>query len=276
MEELRGKVAVVTGAASGIGLAVCRKAAAEGMRIVMADVEEPALKSAADDLAGQGADVLPVLTDVSEAASVIALRDAAVQQFGTVHLVHNNAGVSASGPVWSVPEVDWRWVIGVNLWGVVHGIRAFVPLLVDQGEGHVVNTGSLAGLLTPPFMGVYNATKHAVVAISETLHKDLQVAGSPVGVSVLCPGFVRTGIGHSERNRPSWAPAPPTDAGALLDVGRQLVAAGIDPAVVADAVFDAVKAGRFYIFTHPETKPAVAVRAKDILEERQPTVNPLG
>ena len=276
MEELRGKVAVVTGAASGIGLAVCRKAAAEGMRVVMADVEEPALKSAADDLAGDGADVLPVVTDVSEAASVTALREAAVQRFGTVHLVHNNAGVSASGPVWSVPEEDWRWVIGVNLWGVVHGIRAFVPLLVDQGEGHVVNTGSLAGLLTPPFMGVYNATKHAVVAISETLHKDLQVAGSPVGVSVLCPGFVRTGIGHSERNRPPWAPAPPADVGPLLEAGRQLVASGIDPALVAGAVFDAVRADRFYIFTHPETKPAVAIRAKDILEERQPTVNPLG
>ncbi|MDE3087141.1 MAG: SDR family NAD(P)-dependent oxidoreductase, partial [Acidobacteriota bacterium] len=266
----------VTGAASGIGLAVCRKAAAEGMRVVMADVEEPALESAADDLAGDGAEVLPGVTDVSEAASVTALRDAAVERFGTVHLVHNNAGVSASGPVWSVPEEDWRWVIGVNLFGVVHGIRAFVPLLVDQGEGHVVNTGSLAGLLTPPFMGVYNATKHAVVAISETLHKDLQVAGSPVGVSVLCPGFVRTGIGHSERNRPSWAPATATDGGPLLDMGRQLVAAGIDPSVVAGAVFDAVRDDRFYIFTHPETKPAVAVRAKDILEERQPTVNPLG
>jgi NAD(P)-dependent dehydrogenase (short-subunit alcohol dehydrogenase family) len=276
MEELRGKVAVVTGAASGIGLAVCRKAVAEGMRVVMADVEEQALRSAADDLAGAGAEVLPVVTDVADAASVAALRDAAVRRFGAVHLVHNNAGVSASGPVWSVPEEDWRWVIGVNLWGVVHGIRAFVPLLVDQGEGHVVNTGSLAGLLTPPFMGVYNATKHAVVAISETLHKDLQVAGSPVGVSVLCPGFVRTGIGHSDRNRPSWAPAPATDAGPLLDVGRQLVAAGIDPAPVADAVLDAVRADRFYIFTHPETKPAVAVRTKDILEERQPTVNPLG
>ena len=276
MDQMRDKVAVVTGAASGIGLAVSRKAAAEGMRVVMADIEEQVLKEAADEVAGQGAEVLPVVTDVSEAASVAALRDAAVARFGTVHLVHNNAGVSASGSLWTIPEEDWRWVLGVNLWGVVHGIRAFVPLLVDQGEGHVVNTGSLAGLLTPPFMGVYNATKHAVVAISETLHKDLQVAGSPVGVSVLCPGFVRTGIGESDRNRPTWAPAAVTDAGPLLDVGRQLVAAGIDPTVVAEAVFDAVRANRFYIFTHPETKPAVAVRTKDILEERQPTLNPLG
>ena len=276
MDQLRDKVAVVTGAASGIGLAVCRRAAAEGMRVVMADVEEQALKAAADDLAGEGADVLPVVTDVAEAASVEALRDAAVRRFGTVHLVHNNAGVSASGSIWTIPEEDWRWVLGVNLWGVVHGIRAFVPLLVDQGEGHVVNTGSLAGLVTPPFMGAYTATKHAVVAISETLHKDLQVAASAVGVSVLCPGFVRTGIGDSDRNRPSWAPPPAVDPGPLLDVGRQLVAAGIDPTVVAEAVLEAVKANRFYVFTHPETKPAVAVRAKDILEERQPTLNPLG
>jgi NAD(P)-dependent dehydrogenase (short-subunit alcohol dehydrogenase family) len=276
MDDLRDKVAVVTGAASGIGLAVSRRAAAEGMRVVMADVEERALGSAAADLAGEGADVLPVVTDVSEGTSVRALRDAAVSRFGTVHLVHNNAGVSASGPLWAVSEEDWRWVLGVNLWGVVHGIRAFVPLLVDQGEGHVVNTGSLAGLLTPPFMGVYSATKHAVVAVSETLHKDLQLAGSPVGVSVLCPGFVRTGIGHSDRNRPSWAaPAPAAEEAPLVEVGRQLVAAGIDPALVADAVFAAVRANRFYIFTHPETKPAVAVRSKDILEERQPTMNPL-
>src|SRR5579862_2333119 len=144
MDQLREKVAVVTGAASGIGLAVCRRAAAEGMRVVMADIEEAALRAAADDLAGDGADVLPVVTDVSDAGSVAALRDAAVSRFGTVHLVHNNAGVSASGPVWTVPEEDWRWVLGVNLWGVVHGIRAFVPLIVDQREGHVVNTGSLA------------------------------------------------------------------------------------------------------------------------------------
>ena len=273
MDQLRDKVAVVTGAASGIGLAVCRKAAAEGMRVVMADIEEQALKTAADDLAGEGAAVLPVATDVSEATAVEALRDAAVRRFGTVHLLHNNAGVSASGPLWTVPEADWRWVLGVNLWGVVHGIRAFLPLLLDQKEGHVVNTGSLAGLLTPPFMGVYTATKHAVVAISETLHKDLQVSGSPVGVSVLCPGFVRTGIGDSDRNRPAWAPPAGTDAGPLLEVGRQLVAAGIDPTVVADAVFDAVRANRFYIFTHPETKPAVAARMTDILEERQPTMH---
>ena len=276
MDQLRDKVAVVTGAASGIGLAMSRRAAAEGMAVVMADVEEQALKAAADILHAEGAEVLPVVTDVSEAASVDALRDAALARFGAVHLVHNNAGVSASGPLWTVPEEDWRWVLGVNLWGVVHGIRAFVPLLVAQGEGHVVNTASLAGLVAPAFMGVYNATKHAVVAISETLHKDLEVAGAPVGVSVLCPGFVRTGIGDSDRNRPAWAPPPVTEAGALLDVGRQLVAAGIDPGLVADAVFAAVQADRFYVFTHPETKPAVAVRMKDILEERQPTLHPLG
>ncbi|HAM01902.1 MAG TPA: hypothetical protein DCQ30_06690, partial [Acidimicrobiaceae bacterium] len=187
MEELRGKVAVVTGAASGIGLAVSRKAAAEGMRLVVADIEEGPLKAAADELSAAGAEVLAVPTDVSERSSVQTLCDAALERFGTVHLLHNNAGVGAGGPLWEVPEADWRWVLGVNLWGVIHGIGVFVPHMVARGEGHVVNTASLAGLASPPFMGPYNAAKHAVVTISETLAKDLRTMGSPVGVSVLCP-----------------------------------------------------------------------------------------
>lgn len=272
MRELSGKVAVVTGAASGIGLAVSRRLAAEGMRLVLADLEEPALKVAADELS-RTTEVLAVPTDVSESSSVDALRHSAIDHFGAVHLVHNNAGVGAGGLLWEVSEADWRWVLGANLWGVIHGIRAFVPLLVAQGEGHVVNTASMAGLVSTPFMGPYNATKHAVVTISETLAKDLRAVGSPVGVSVLCPGFVRTAIDRSDRNRPSWAPAP-VDSPAyepLQQAIHQLVEGGIDPVGVADKVVDAVRDDTFYILTHDETAPAVATRMHDILEGRQPS-----
>ena len=166
-----------------------------------------------------------------------ALRDRALDRFGAVHLVHNNAGVGVGGPIWEVSEEDWRWILDVNLWGVVHGINTFVPLLMEQGEGHVVNTASIAGLVASPFLGPYNATKQAVVAISETLFKDLQLAGSPVGVSVLCPGFVQTRIDESERNRPSWAPAAEgEDAENMRGAIKALIASGIPPAVVADGV----------------------------------------
>ena len=178
MENLQGKVAVITGAASGIGKAVATRAAGEGMKVVLADIEENALKEAADELAAGGAEVIAAVTDVSDVASVRELRDRTLREFGAVHLVHNNAGVGTGGPIWDVPEEDWRWILGVNLWGVVHGIATFVPLFIQQGEGHVVNTASIAGLTTAPFLGPYNATKQAVVAISETLYKDLEAAGS--------------------------------------------------------------------------------------------------
>ena len=154
-----------------------------------------------------------MVTDVSDAASVQALRDRALDRFGAVHLVHNNAGIGLGGPIWEVSEEDWRWILGVNLWGVIHGVATFVPLLIEQGEGHVVNTASIAGLIAAPFLGPYNATKQAVVAISETLFKDLQAVGAPIGVSVLCPGFVQTRIAESERNRPAWAPDREVDRG---------------------------------------------------------------
>jgi NAD(P)-dependent dehydrogenase (short-subunit alcohol dehydrogenase family) len=275
MEQLRDKVAVITGAASGIGLAMCRRAVSEGMRVVLADVEEAPLDAAANRLAEGGAKVLAVVTDVADGASVEHLRDRAVEHFGAVHLLHNNAGVSVAGTLWQVPEADWRWVLGVNLWGVIHGIRAFVPLMVDQRQGHVVNTASLAGLISPPLLGPYNATKHAVVTISETLLKDLRMAGAQVDVSVLCPGFVRTAISDSDRNRPAWAPQhAEARAKEMTEVGKQLNAAGIDPAEVASAVFDAVRQNRFYVFTHPETKPAVAHRMHDLLDQRTPDALP--
>ena len=206
MQDLRGKVAVITGGASGIGRAVAERAAGEGMKLVLGDIEEGPLKETVDDLTSKGAEALGVVTDVSDAASVRALRDRTLDRFGAVHLVHNNAGIGLGGPIWEVSEEDWRWILGVNLWGVIHGVATFVPVLMEQGEGHVVNTASIAGLIAAPFLGPYNATKQAVVAISETLFKDLQAVGAPIGVSVLCPGFVQTRIAESERNRPSWAP----------------------------------------------------------------------
>ncbi|MHB8680601.1 MAG: SDR family NAD(P)-dependent oxidoreductase [Acidimicrobiales bacterium] len=277
MEELRGKVAVVTGGASGIGRAVATEAAAEGMRIVLADIEEQVLKVTADELAGNGAEVLSVVTDVSDAASVEDLRDQALSRFGAVHLVHNNAGVGAGGLSWDMPLADWQWTFGVNLWGVVHGIRAFVPLLVEQGAGHVVNTASLAGLVSTPLMAPYNATKFAVVALSETLHKELRLMGSPVGVSVLCPAFVKTGIANSDRNKPEWARRgdPPAAEQQMRGVIHQLVDSGIDPAVVGARVIDAVKTDTFYILTHPESFPVVERRMRDILEGRPPSETPI-
>ncbi|HWD56023.1 MAG TPA: SDR family NAD(P)-dependent oxidoreductase [Acidimicrobiales bacterium] len=273
MENLHGKVAVVTGAASGIGKAVATRAAGEGMKVVLADIEENALKEATDELAADGADVLAAVTDVSDVASVRELRDRAVREFGAVHLVHNNAGVGTGGPIWDVPEKDWRWVLGVNLWGVVHGISTFVPLFLEQGEGHVVNTASIAGLTTAPFLGPYNAAKQAVVAMSETLYKDLEASGVPgVGVSVLCPGFVQTRIGESDRNRPSWAPGRDAEeAEEMRGLIKDLVSGGIPPEQVAELVLDAVRTNTFYILTHPELRGALQTRFDDILEGRAPS-----
>ena len=272
MEDLQGKVAVITGGASGIGRAVAEKAAAEGMKIVIADIEEGPLKEAEGELTGSGAEAIGVVTDVSDAASVRELRDRALERFGAVHLVHNNAGIGTGGPIWDFSEEDWRWIIGVNQWGVIHGIATFVPLLMEQGEGHVVNTASIAGLTTTAFLGPYHATKFAVVAMSEVLYKDLQTAGSPVGVSVLCPGFVQTRIAESDRNRPAWAPERDVEgAEELRAVIQAMVDGGITPAAVADRVIDAVKTNTFYILTHPELTEAIQIRCDDMVQGRPPT-----
>jgi len=272
MEDLRGKVAVITGGASGIGRAVAERAAAEGMRIALGDIEEGPLKETVDDLTGRGAEALDVVTDVSDAASVRALRDRTLDRFGAVHLVHNNAGIGLGGPIWEVSEEDWRWILGVNLWGVINGVATFVPGLIEQGEGHVVNTASIAGLIAAPFLGPYNATKQAVVAMSETLFKDLQAVGAAIGVSVLCPGFVQTRIAESERNRPAWAgdrEAP--GAAELRGAVQNMVDSGIPPAAVADRVIDAVRTDTFYILTHPELDGAITTRFDDILLRRDPS-----
>jgi NAD(P)-dependent dehydrogenase (short-subunit alcohol dehydrogenase family) len=272
MHELNGRVAVITGGASGIGRAVAERAAAEGMQLVLGDIEEGPLQQAVDDLTGSGAEAIGVRTDVADRASVEALRDRALDRFGAVHLVHNNAGIGLGGPIWEVTEEDWRWILGVNLWGVIHGVATFTPLLLEQGEGHIVNTASIAGLIVAPFLGPYNATKQAVVAISETLFKDLQTIAAPVGVSVLCPGFVQTRIAQSDRNRPDWAPDRDTmGAAEVQGVVQDLVDGGIAPAAVADRVIDAVHTDTFYILTHPELDIAVTTRFDDIVQGRAPS-----
>jgi NAD(P)-dependent dehydrogenase (short-subunit alcohol dehydrogenase family) len=260
-----GRVAVVTGAASGIGLALSERLAGEGMRVVMADVEAPALAEAADLLAGRGAEVLPVTTDVSSEEQVDALRDRALDAFGAVHLVCNNAGVTGLGrPMWEMSRREWDWVLGVNLLGVVNGVRAFVPVLLEQDAGHVVNTASLAGL-TAGVLGPYSVTKHAVVALSEGLHFQLAARGAPVGVSVLCPGWVRTRILDSNRNRPDALGPPPEADPGVRDLARQLLDTGMEPAEVAGHVVDAVRGGRFYILTHPDMTEGIRRRPEEIL-----------
>ena len=263
MDDLEGKVAVVTGAASGIGLAMTRRFAAEGMNVVMADVEEPALDKAASELDSDGAVVLPVVTDVSDAGSVRALAAATFERFGTAHVLCNNAGIGTGGRTWELTEAQWQWTIGVNLMGVVHGIQAFVPHFVERDEGHVVNTASAAGLLSGPGMAPYNATKHAVVALSESLAADLALAGSHVDVSVLCPEFVRTRIHEADRNRPEHvtsAAHDDTEVAAMREFLASLVQGGIPPDDVASAVHDAIRARQFWILTHPTTITAVRRR----------------
>lgn len=271
MKDVRGKVAVVTGAASGIGFAMSDRFTAEGMKVVMADVEEGPLDDAAGRLASRGADVLPVPTDVRSPDAVEALADAAFERYGAVHVVCNNAGVAGSSRApWDLSRGEWEWIMDVNLWGPIHGTRTFVPRLIKQGEGHIVNTASVAGLITGA-LSAYSVTKHAVVALSEATYHALRMNGHEnIGVSVLCPGWVRTRIWESERNRPAEI-EPPPDEGQLNDIGKALVLSGIEPADVAAAVHEAITTGRFYILTHDWSVPSVARRMKDIIEDRPPT-----
>jgi NAD(P)-dependent dehydrogenase (short-subunit alcohol dehydrogenase family) len=280
MQDLRGKTAVVTGAASGIGRGLSHRFAKEGMQLVLADIEPGPLDEAAAALKAEGATVLAVPTDVSRADQVQTLADRAVERFGRVDVVCNNAGVSVGGPIWEMTVADWEWVMGVNLWGVIHGVRTFVPIMLRQGgEGHVVNTASVAGLASSPFMGVYNVTKHGVVTLSETLHKELGLLGHSIKVSVLCPGFVNTRIADSDRNRP----APLCNAvererpEEMERMIRGLLAAGLPPAEVAAMVVDAIRTERFYVLTHPDLTRLVRERMTDILEQRVPaaTITPI-
>jgi NAD(P)-dependent dehydrogenase (short-subunit alcohol dehydrogenase family) len=274
MDELAGKVAVVTGAASGIGLAMTKTFLADGMKVVMADIETGALDAAAAGLE-PGSEVETVVCDVSDAAQVDALRDRTLERFGAVHVVCNNAGVAGGGPIWAQTKADWDWVLGVNLWGVINGITSFTPLLIEQGEGHIVNTASVAGLISMPWGGTYNVSKHGVVTLSETLWADLQLAGAPgVGVSVLCPGWVQTRIHESGRNRPvaegEDRAAPTDEQRAMMDHVGGLIAEGLNPLQVAGMVRDAVRERRFYILTHPTWNGLLSDRFDRILAGELP------
>lgn len=283
MKNLDGKVAVVTGGASGIGRAVATRFAEAGMRVVLADIQEDALDRTASELAAAGHQVIGVRTDVSVGESVETLAATVMAEFGAVHVLHNNAGVGVGGYLWTHTQRDWEWVLGVNLWGVIHCVRVFVPLMISQGEpAHIVNTASMAGLISVPGLGAYNVSKHGVVTLSETLERDLRIAGAPIGVSVLCPGLVMTNIFESHRNRPgdisdegqdpgllglTAAADGPARADALESFGTMLT-----PEQVATAVLEGVVDDHFYILTHPEpARSLVRSRADDIIEARHPS-----
>lgn len=286
MEQLEGRVAVVTGGGSGIGRAVATQLAGAGMHVVVADIQQDALDATVADLVQAGRRVIGVRTDVSDGDSVRALADAAVAEFGAVHVVHNNAGVGVGGPIWTHTERDWQWVLGVNLWGVIHGIRVFVPLMLEQGgPAHMVNTASMAGLISVPYLGAYNVSKHGVVTLSETLYRDLRLADAQIGVSVLCPGLVMTNIFESQRNRPEALAADDDAASggmpALVEGAGDSHATEdavgsfgqiLSPDEVGAAVVDAVRRDRFYILTHPEsTEALVRTRCDDIVDARHPS-----
>ena len=281
-EHGSGGTAVITGAASGFGLEASRIAARRGMRVVMADVQADALDAAATEVRGLGAQVLPFRLDVSKAAEVDALGAATRQAFGVPTFVFNNAGVGGGGLVWEHSARDWEWVIGVNLLGVAHGVRVFTPMMLEAARadpawrGHIVNTASMAGLLNAPNMGVYNASKHAVVSLSETLYQDLSLVTDQVRAHVLCPYFVPTGIHRSERNRPGALAEPgarPTRsqlvAQAMSD--RAVTRGKVSAAQVAHFVFDAMDADRFYIYSHPSSLAGVQVRLEDVMSGRNPS-----
>lgn len=262
--ELAGRVAVVTGGASGIGRAMAANFHAAGMQVVIADVQPDALRATADELGVHG-----VLVDVSDAESVAALAAEVLSTYGTVNLLCNNAGVGGVGRIATQTLKDWKWVIDVNLWGVVHGLHAFLPHLLEApGGGHVVNTASMAGMSAWPGIGPYNATKYAVVGISETLA--IELADTTVGVSVLCPGVVSTNIFTSQRNRPEHLRNETRSEAARQMNAEMMQQIGIDPAVVADMVADAVQHDRFWIFTHPELLDAVDERHRGVMAARQP------
>jgi NAD(P)-dependent dehydrogenase (short-subunit alcohol dehydrogenase family) len=281
MKELRGKVAVITGGASGLGRAMAERFAREGMKLALADVEPATLARAVAEMKAAGAAVIGVPTDVSKAADVEALAKKTLNTYGAVHVVANNAGVSPLGNAWENSVTDWEWILGVNLWGVIHGVRVFAPILLAQGaEGHIINTASVAGLLSPPGSAMYNVTKHAVVTLTETLYHDLRLKQSAIGCSVLCPAYVPTGISDSERNRPALLqnPAREKTADELSREARlkKAVSSGrLTAADVAEKVFEAVRDNRFYILTHPRIKPSIQWRMEDILQERNPT-DPMG
>jgi NAD(P)-dependent dehydrogenase (short-subunit alcohol dehydrogenase family) len=280
VRELRDRVAVVTGAASGIGRALAEAFAREGMKVVVADVDAAALAALERSLAGSGAAALAVPTDVARADAVDALAERTLEAYGAVHVVCNNAGVFAAGPSWQAPLSDWEWVLGVNLWGVVHGIRSFVPILLEQNApGHVVNTASMAALTSMPLTAAYTASKHAVLALSETLYHELRGRGAPIGVSALCPEAVATGIGRSDRVRPPHLRRKAGEAEgpefARVEEGiRGAVAQGTPPDAIAARVLRAIREDRFYVLPEGDGGwlAACDARLEDVRLRRNPTL----
>jgi NAD(P)-dependent dehydrogenase (short-subunit alcohol dehydrogenase family) len=266
MKLREGQVAVVTGAASGIGLAIAEQLTERGLSVVLADIEEPALKTAEDRVRDSSAPTLAVRTDVSDERSVSDLAERTLDRFGRVDLVCNNAGVTASAaPMWETDELHWRWVFGVNLWGVIHGIRAFVPHLVAQGSGHVANTGSMAGLSIVPMVAPYTASKHAVVAISEALRAELEVHAPGVGVTVLCPSYVPTRLADSARNRPPEL--TPVDAPAATQARLRGHYPPMAASEVAAMLIAGIEAGRLHVTTHPGSIDRVRERIDHLVAD---------
>jgi NAD(P)-dependent dehydrogenase (short-subunit alcohol dehydrogenase family) len=275
MQDFQGKVVVITGGASGIGLGMAERFAREGCKLVLADIETGALERAVKMLEERGTEVIGVQTDVSQRAAIENLLAKTLERFGAVHILCNNAGVQLAAPTWQLTEQQWQWLLGVNLWGVIHGVSVFVPQMLAQGqEAHIVNTSSMSGLLSVPMMSAYQVTKHAVVTLSESLYQELKQQNSPIGVSVLCPAFVQTNLHESDRNRPAEASGsllPKVLEDAIKQSVTQLVTTGKPVAEIADAVIDAIRQKRVHIITHPELIGAFEERARRIVNAAKAT-----
>ena len=279
IENFKGKTAVLTGAGSGFGLECARIGAQLGMNLVLVDVQQDALDKAEQEMTAQGVQVLARKVDVSNAAEMQALAEAVKVRFGAPHFVFNNAGVGSGGLVWENSLADWEWVLGVNVWGVVHGVRLFTPMMLEAAQkdpsyqGHIVNTASMAGLLTAPNMGIYNVSKHAVVALTETLYQDLKLVTDQISASVLCPYFVPTGITQSQRNRPAGLPEDKPTQSQMIGqaMSDKAVSSGkVSATEVAHKVFDAVATGQFYVYSHPQALGNVQSRMEAIVQQHNP------
>ena len=278
--DFNGKTAVLTGAGSGFGLECARIAAKRGMNVVLIDVQQDALDAADLEITALGAQTLAFKLDVASADQMEAMGKSVFERFGAPHLIFNNAGVGSGGLIWESTLKDWEWVLGVNVMGVVHGLRVFTPMMLAAAkadpawQGHIVNTASMAGLLNPPNMGVYNVSKHAVVSLSETLYQDLALVTGQIGASVLCPFFVATGISQSHRNRPADLGAEKPTPSQMIQqamTGKAVDSGKISAADVAQLVFDAIANNQFYIYSHPKAIKSVQTRLEDILQARNPT-----